>query len=268
MNDPSTDDLIRTAFTELRAAELPQIAPPGVDAARRTVRRRRFGAVAGTAGVAALAVVGAGYLTGAAAGQPDLDGGVGPAPVAPAGPAASTSPPTSPPTSEPPDPGATGDHGGENEAEELALDAVDFDTHQGQWLPGHSINDSQNPPGSRYNTFFVEADEPAWSRVLYDTTDPRLETDSYLVQVWCGDQAGGNAVVTLRAGDAEATTAAQCAMTEEEIRAGVGEIVLAADSADEIELLVELDEAAWADGARPVLTVVAIPQDVDLPRKP
>jgi hypothetical protein len=266
MTNPSTDELVRAAFTELRHTEQGRVIPPGVAAARRTVRRRTR-AVTAAGAASAVVVLGIGYLATAVVGQADPDRGTLPgtdlAPSPPAG-----TPPDPLPSTEPPDPGATGDTGGQNEAEVEALDAVDFDTEDGQWLPGLSLNDSQNPPGSRYNTFFVDPGEPAWVRELFDTSDPRVQTESYLVQVWCGDEFGGSVTVTLRAGDTEVTTIAECAMTEAGIKAGAGEAVLAASSDHDIELALELAEAAWADGARPVLTIVAIPQGVDLPRRP
>jgi len=280
MTDRRHDDVIRAAFAQLRDTALPHIVPPGVGAARRAVRRRWFGAVAAAAGATAVVALGVGYLAGGDAGGSDGHGsGFQPAATPSPSPGPSPNPPPScrrfwcpatpdESTSEPPDPGAVDDRGGENEAEERALDAVDFLTENGKIVPGMTINDGQNPPGSRYNMFFVDADEPAWSHSLVDTYIPRLETDSYLVRVWCGDEAEVSATVTLRAGDATATATAQCAMTEDEIRAGMGETTFPADSDHEIYLKVELDEAAWADGARPALMVVAIPQGVELPREP
>lgn len=264
MTDQRHDDLIRAAFTQLRGTVLPHVVPPGVGAARRIIRRRRFGAVTAAAAATAVVALGGGYLA-AEAGELDGRGSE----VQPASPPSAPSPSLSPPpSSEPPDPGAVNDRGGENEAEERARDAVDFLTENGKIVPGMTINDAPNPPGSRFNMFFVDADEPAWSRPLLDIAFPRLETDSYLVRVWCGDEAEVSATVTLRAGDAEVTATAQCAMTEDEIRAGMGETTFSADSDYEIDVKVELDESAWADGARPVLHVVAIPQGVELPRKP
>jgi hypothetical protein len=273
MIDRSTDDPLRAAFAELRSTELGRVVPPGVAAARRTVRRRKLSAAGAAAGVTAVVVLGIGALPAEVAGWigPEREPTTEPA-VTPSDPADTTGgEPTgrgsATPTAEPPDPGAAGDRGGANEAEEQALDAVDFDTHEGEPVPGFNLNRSQRPPGSRYHTFFVEADEPDWTRTLHDTHHPRVATGRYLVRVWCGDD-GGSAVVTLRAGAVEATTVADCAMTEDGVRAGVGEVVLAADQHHEITLAVELDPAAWTDGARPVLAVVAIPQGVELPRRP
>lgn len=266
MSDQLPDRAIRAAFARLHATEQQRLVPPGVAAAHRTVRRRRATAAtcASLAGVVALGTV---YLSGAAA-APDPDRG----PVPPAVPAGSTPPgpvPTGPPpaTTEPPDPGGVNDSGGANPAEEEALEAVDFSTRDGKWIPGHSVNDSQNPPGSRFNTFFVEPDEPAFNRVLHDISIPRLEADSYLIRVWCGDD-GGSVVVTLRAGQTEVTTTAQCAMTEDGVRAGAAETTLTASSDHEIEVAVVPDGTAWADGARPVVMVVAIPEGVELPKRP
>ncbi|MBX6357177.1 MAG: hypothetical protein IRZ05_15155 [Micromonosporaceae bacterium] len=69
MNDLSTDQTLRTAFAELRAAERSRIRPPGADAAHRTVRRRRrLAAASATGGLTALVAIGAGYL--ATTGEP------------------------------------------------------------------------------------------------------------------------------------------------------------------------------------------------------
>lgn len=266
MSEHLTDDPIRSAFARLQATELRRLVPPGAGAARRTVRRRRATA-ASCASLAGVVALGAVYLSGAAA-APGPDRGEAP----PAGPGGSAPPgpvPTEPPpaTTEPPDPGATGDSGGASPAEEAALDAVDFSTRDGRWVPGHSVNDSQNPPGSRYHTFFVDPDEPPFNRVLQDISIPRIEADSYLIRVWCGDD-GGSVAVTLRAGPTEVTTTAQCAMTEDGVRDGAAETTLAASSDHEIEVTVVPEETAWADGARPVVKVVAIPEGVDLPERP
>jgi hypothetical protein len=252
MTDQRIEDRIRAAFAQLRVAELPRVVPVGVAAARRTVRRRRFGTVAAVAGATSVVAVGVGYLGGAlTAGAPESDPGTVGAPGATESPSPVPSPSwpsNSVPTSEPPDPGGVCDQGGANQAEEQALNAVD---------------DGPAPVGSRYNTFFVDQGDRECGYTLFDTYLPRPATDSYLVRVWCGDQ-GGSARVTLRAGAAEATTTARCAMTEEEVMAGVGETVLAADSSHEIEVTVELEESAWADGARPLLAIEAMPEDVDL----
>jgi hypothetical protein len=56
-------------------------------------------------------------------------------------------------------------------------------------------------------------------------------------------------------------------MTEAEVRAGVGEVLPVADSDHEIELKVEVDQAAWDDGARPVLAIEAVPEGLGLSRR-
>jgi hypothetical protein len=226
---------------------------PAAEAASGRLRRRRMGAAASVAVAAAVALVlVTPVVLRGSAGRP-----VGHVPAAaPSVSPTATGEPDAVPTSEPPDPGATGDTGGANALEKAALDAVDW-----------------GPPtlGSRYNTFFVDPDEIAWQRTLFDTymivdrngDQSRPEAHSYLVTVRCGDQ-GGSATVTLRSGDSRATTTARCAMTEHGVRAGVGEVILVADSEDEIELKVQVDEAAWGDGARPALAIEAVPQGVEI----
>jgi hypothetical protein len=72
MNDLSTDQTLRTAFAELRAAEQQLICPPGADTARRTVRRRRrLAATSATAGLTALVTISGGYLASSGALAPE-----------------------------------------------------------------------------------------------------------------------------------------------------------------------------------------------------
>jgi hypothetical protein len=160
-----------------------------------------------------------------------------------------------PPGAEPPDLGGMCDEGGDNDAEVRAAEAID---------------DGVPQAGTRLTSFFADEveRERRCGRTLSDTHDPRLETESYLVQVWCADEFGGSATVTLRAGGTEVTTVADCAMTAEEVSAGVGETVLNASSDHEIEVSLEVAGAAWADGARPIVRIVATPQGVELPRRP
>jgi hypothetical protein len=97
MTDPLTEESIRTAFADLRARELPQIAPPGVVAAHRTASHRRHAATAVAAGLTGLVLLGGGYAASLMPAEPEPSGpnlGVAPAdgPQTPTGPLRSGDP--------------------------------------------------------------------------------------------------------------------------------------------------------------------------------
>ncbi len=58
-----TDELVRELFADLRADELPGVRPPGVQAARRTVRRRRTAVSAGVTCLTVVAIAGLALAT-------------------------------------------------------------------------------------------------------------------------------------------------------------------------------------------------------------
>jgi hypothetical protein len=62
MTQRTTEDIIRTAFADLRSTEVIWTKAPGVGAVRRSVRRRRVGVAVGATGLAAVAVLGGAYV--------------------------------------------------------------------------------------------------------------------------------------------------------------------------------------------------------------
>lgn len=64
MPDQTSHDQLTALFAELRADAISGITPPGVAAARRTVRRRRSAGSAGAAGLAVLAMAGLAFAVG------------------------------------------------------------------------------------------------------------------------------------------------------------------------------------------------------------
>lgn len=223
MTNQPNDEPIRSAFAHLRAAERPQVAPPGADAAHRTVRhrRRRTAATAG-AGLAAVVLLGAGYLAGTG-----LDPAPEPLNVADGSP---TDAPASSQSPEEPDP-ATADLEPDDgrDLSEVLGEALGSEGKMVLWTdPGYAAGEPKDA-------------------VMLGSPDGVRPPGTYLVQVACaGESESGSVQVVVAVGGNEAEVTAECGATVEDARAGVGEAELVIGD-DNTELAIALDRAP--DGA-------------------
>jgi hypothetical protein len=196
VNDLSTDETIRTAFAELRYAEPPRFAPPGVDAARRTVHRRRLGNAA-TAGLAIVALLGGGYLAVTGIDRPGVDW---------------PGSPTEGWNSMRPEDLVDG---GDPELTRLAADAVRYDDPSNPAVAG-GIADL-NPATDHSSTYVPGVG------------------GTFLVRVSCAGPGGSVTLIAQVRGRHDPHQAtAQCATTADEVAAGVGETTIELGDADDI----------------------------------
>jgi hypothetical protein len=232
MSDPMTDQPLRTAFAELRATHRTGLAPPGVAAAHRTVRRRRLASA--TAGLIAVIVVGVGLLATASLGQP------APAPERPLAPAA-PAPPLASPSGKPDQPPPISVD--RSELRQLVADVL-----YAEWPDRGMQSDAVPVPGQ-----VVDAEEGDYLEGSSSGTG--LRPGTYLMAITCGGEAGTIAL-TAEVGDDRYTATAQCAMTADEIAAGIGEAgFVIEDQGDEftsVAFTVRADEAAVSGVVRPV----------------
>lgn len=260
MTEHLTDDPIRSAFAELHATERAEIVPPGVAAAYRTVRRRRYAATT-AAGLTALLVLGGGYAA-VAAGSGDGGGQPGPGPAA----AAPSADPTATPA---------------RVADPLAgwYQEIYDDTHDPELA--RTVHEafgieSTLAPGTTWSLGDAGTERDSGDGTLSPSGAQALTPGvSYLVRVACG---GTDTIVTYHAryGDREPapgqgppvlvdaeerTFTVRCAGTAAGIAAGIGEVAIEVDGDGQwLELVPEVDPAALADGGRLVLMeAVTIP---------
>jgi hypothetical protein len=221
MNDPSTDETIRTAFADLRSGEGIRLAPPGTDAARRTVRRRRLTTSATAAGFTAVLLLGAGYVAATGAGQPRPD--------REAGPVAAASDGETVPSEEPGDVDQLdAQHLAEVTAEALGEQGDrTIVAHLGLGDPGFRVTD-------------VDNDDRPSEPVVFSWTG--IEAGEYLLRIACGGE--DEIAITLRFTTEESTideaeTTARCATTVDDIADGVGEagpLTVPAEAAEDVVL--------------------------------
>jgi hypothetical protein len=215
LDDLSTDQTLRTAFTALRTAEREQISPPGADAARRTVRhRRRVGAAAAAAGLTTLVAVGAGYFAGAGPHAPTGGDGAGP---------------------------------GTATTVNLTVPGPSHDAPAGPDEPAAAGSLTIRTEDSAVG--LPEAGDPT-APVEFAVKGP----GTYVLRVACSDPGGGSVTLTARIRDEEVAVTARCTK-ELTIDEGAGWAETILPVADPGQLRVSLaeaaDEAATADGRRP-----------------
>jgi hypothetical protein len=221
MTTPSTDDrTIRTAFAELRYDEPPRFLPPGVDAARRTVRLRRQGRVAVAAHLAVVAILVGGYLAGAATD----DGGQGTAPAPQ---------PAAPPTETSALPWLAEEMYQELADPELAMlvhEIVGGDAlENGMPIPGAhiSVGDRLNLSATATGGQILHPGTPYVLRIGCAGTG--TVTFTYRI----GERVPGGPITPEEAGGEQGQLTAECAGTAEGIAAGVAETTVSVDDPDQ-----------------------------------
>jgi hypothetical protein len=233
MSDPSTDEALRNAFAELRSGERPHFAPPGAQAARQTIRRRRRWTATASAGLTAVMLLGAGYLAGTrAGGQPDPDGDSLPAPAIAASDTEVPASDESPGTLEAQSP----------DLSRLLADAMAGDAEEGHIYAVMRL-------GYRLSVFPGRVDG---GPITITGGDAGL--GEYLFRIAC---AGADGVsVTALVGDGETRTEARCGTTVDAIAAGIGETTIVLDETGPVAKVVLDPDQADRDGVMLALALV------------
>lgn len=254
-----TEETIRTAFADLRAAEQPGFVPPGVAAAHRSVRRRRLVSATAAAGITAV-MLGVGYLAAAGIGPSAPDSGT----ELGAQPAASQ---TATPSR---------DDLIRELAEQMYRDFYDpglaelvYETVGGDALedgvpiiPGADTTLGDFGAGEGVDGGDVMA---SGARALHPGTSYRLRvgcggtgTVTFIFRV--GDRLPGGPILPTEAGGRQYRLTAHCAETADGISAGVAETtVMVTSSGQWLTGWAEPDQAALADGRRPIVATATIP---------